>query len=163
MGRVVSHLTMGIRKYIELQEVLTQYIAEKKLRKTEERYMIFKFICFFPGHFDVCQLHQKLEEANFHVSRATLYNTIEVLLACGLIVRHQLTMQSVQYELRVLADTHTHLICTQCGNIREQKLNKNKNEWLSDKLSRFTPTYQMLYIYGLCSKCSYRLRLKKNK
>mgnify|MGYP000783883496 CR=1 FL=1 len=74
---------------------------------------------------------------NFHVSRATVYNTVDVLVDSGLIVRHQLTAQAVQYELRMLAETHLHLI------------------------SRFTPEYHALYIYGLCSKCKYRLQRKK--
>ena len=51
----------------------------------------------------MCLLHQKLEEMNFHVSRATVYNTVDVLVDSGLIVRHQLTAQAVQYELRMLA------------------------------------------------------------
>lgn len=104
-----------------MQDLFTRYLAEKKLRKTEERYAILECICSFPGHFDMCLLHQKLEEMNFHVSRATVYNTVDVLVDSGLIVRHQLTAQAVQYELRMLAETHLHLICMKCGAIREQK------------------------------------------
>ena len=96
-------------------------LPRKKLRKTEERYAILECICSFPGHFDMCLLHQKLEEMNFHVSRATVYNTVDVLVDSGLIVRHQLTAQAVQYELRMLAETHLHLICMKCGAIRELK------------------------------------------
>ena len=104
-----------------MQDLFTRYLAEKKLRKTEERYAILECTCSFPGHFDMCLLHQKLEEMNFHVSRATVYNTVDVLVDSGLIVRHQLTAQAVQYELRMLAETHLHLICMKCGAIREQK------------------------------------------
>ena len=77
-----------------MQDLFTRYLAEKKLRKTEERYAILECICSFPGHFDMCLLHQKLEEMNFHVSRATVYNTVDVLVDSGLIVRHQLTAQA---------------------------------------------------------------------
>ena len=52
---------------------------------------------------------------------ATVYNTVDVLVDSGLIVRHQLTAQAVQYELRMLAETHLHLICMKCGAIRELK------------------------------------------
>ena len=104
-----------------MQDLFNRYLAEKKLRKTEERYAILECICSFPGHFDMCLLHQKLEEMNFHVSRATIYNTLEVLVDSDLIVRHQLMNQSVQYELRMLAETHSHLICTKCGAMRELK------------------------------------------
>ena len=133
-----------------MQDLFTRYLAEKKLRKTEERYAILECICSFPGHFDMCLLHQKLEEMNFHVSRAT-----------GLIVRHQLTAQAVQYELRMLAETHLHLICMKCGAIRELKDATLKKDVGALKISRFTPEYHALYIYGLCSKCKYRLQRKK--
>lgn len=115
----------------------------------------------FPGHFDMCLLHQKLEEMNFHVSRATVYNTVDVLVDSGLIVRHQLTAQAVQYELRMLAETHLHLICMKCGAIRELKDATLRKDVGALKISRFTPEYHALYIYGLCSKCKYRLQRKK--
>ena len=88
------NLKMDAKKYTEMQDLFTRYLAEKKLRKTEERYAILECICSFPGHFDMCLLHQKLEEMNFHVSRATVYNTVDVLVDSGLIVRHQLTAQA---------------------------------------------------------------------
>lgn len=156
-------LRMDAKKYIELQEVLTRYLAEKKLRRTEERYSILKCICTFPSHFDMCQLHLKLEEINFHVSRATMYNTLEVLADAGLIVRHQSMSQSVQYELKILAETHLHLICTKCGEIRDLKDVTLKKDISNLKIPRFTPEYQALYIYGLCSKCKYRLQRKNVK
>ena len=98
---------------------------------------------------------------SFHVSRATVYNTVDVLVDSGLIVRHQLTAQAVQYELRMLAETHLHLICMKCGAIREQKDATLKKDVGALKISRFTPEYHALYIYGLCSKCKYRLQRKK--
>ena len=121
-----------------MQDLFTRYLAEKKLRKTEERYAILECICSFPGHFDMCLLHQKLEEMNFHVSRATVYNTVDVLVDSGLIVRHQLTAQAVQYELRMLAETHLHLICMKCGAIRELKDATLKKDVGALKISRFT-------------------------
>ena len=106
-----------------MQDLFTRYLAEKKLRKTEERYAILECICSFPGHFDMCLLHQKLEEMNFHVSRATVYNTVDVLVDSGLIVRHQLTAQAVQYELRMLAEPHLHLLYEMRGNQRAEGCN----------------------------------------
>ena len=103
---------MEAKVYTEIRALFTEYLTEKKLRKTEERYTIFKEICAFPGHFDVCMLSDRLEQDNFHVSKATLYNTLDVLVDAGLVVRHQITVQSVQYELRIYADTHLHLVCT---------------------------------------------------
>lgn len=141
-----------------MRDLFTVYLTEKKLRKTEERYKIFEYICTFPGHFDMCMLALKFEESCFHVSKATLYNTLEVLVDAGLIVRHQVNTKPVQYELRILADTHIHLVCTKCGVIREMDSLLLKKEVDSLKISRFTSEFYCLYIYGFCSKCKYRMR-----
>ena len=61
---------MEAKVYTEMRALFTEYLTEKKLRKTEERYAIFKEICAFPGHFDMCMLSDRLEQDNFHVSKA---------------------------------------------------------------------------------------------
>ena len=66
---------MEAKVYTEIRALFTEYLTEKKLRKTEERYAIFKEICAFPGHFDVCMLSDRLEQGNFHVSKACLLYT----------------------------------------------------------------------------------------
>ena len=85
-----------------------------------------------------------------------LYNTLDVLVDAGLVVRHQITVQSVQYELRIYADTHLHLVCTRCGTMRELRNSALKADMRNLKVSRFTPEYYCLYIYGLCSKCKFK-------
>lgn len=149
---------MEMEVYTEMQTLFAEYLTEKRLRRTEERYTIFEHICTFPGHFDIGMLYEKLEDNHFHVSKATLYNTLEVLVDARLVVRHQVTSKSVQYELRVWADRHLHLICTQCGTIREVDLDVLKADLDRMKLTRFTPEFYCLYIYGLCSKCKYKLQ-----
>ena len=144
--------------YTEICSLFTEYLTEKKLRRTEERYMILQQICTFSGHFDVSMLSAKLEENNFHVSKATLYNTLDVLVDSGLVVRHQMSVQSLQYELRIYADTHLHLVCKKCGAVREIKNNSIRTSIQNLKISRFTPEFYSLYIYGLCSKCKYRMQ-----
>jgi len=144
---------MDEKTYKEIQDSFTAYLTEKKLRKTEERYTILEKICSFSGHFDIVMLHQKLDETRFHVSKATLYNTLDVLVDAGLIIRHQLNSKSVQYELRNIAETHLHLICMKCGNIRELKNTSYTNFAKTLKITRFTAEFYSLYIYGICSKC----------
>lgn len=152
---------METKIYSELKKQFTGYLMDKKLRKTEERYTILKHICSIQGHFDIFTLHEMLETENFHVSRATLYNTLDIFIEAGLIIRHQINPQSVQYELRLYADTHQHLICTQCGEVREIRNQTLKAEMKNLKVRRFTPEFFCLYIYGICSKCTFRLRQEK--
>ncbi|MDD2437032.1 MAG: transcriptional repressor [Massilibacteroides sp.] len=147
----------------EAKLVLTEYLTQQKLRKTDERYAILEQICLFPSHFDICMLHESLDKMNYHVSKATLYNTLEILLAADLIVKHQFTAKSIQYELKALAETHSHLICSICGTVREIRDMSLKKDIKNLKISRFTPMFHTLYIYGICSKCKYRIQKNNNK
>ncbi|MDD4514836.1 transcriptional repressor [Massilibacteroides sp.] len=148
--------------YTDLKILLTDYLTTQKLRKTDERYAILEQICLFPSHFDICMLYDRLKETNFRVSKATLYNTLDILIAADLIVKHQFTAKSIQYELKAMAETHSHLICSMCGAVREIRDSSLKRDIKNMKISRFTPMFHTLYIYGMCSKCKYKLQ-KNNK
>ena len=154
---------MENKLYTELEKRLTDYLTGQQLRKTDERYAILKQICSFSSHFDICMLHDKLTEVNFHVSKATLYNTLDIFLTADLIVKHQFTAKSIQYELRSMAETHSHLICSMCGAVREIRDASLKKDVKNLKVSRFTPMFHTLYIYGICSKCKYKLQKNNNK
>jgi len=60
-------------------------------------------------------------DVNFRVSRATLYNTIDLLLDCGLVVKHQFGGNISKYERTYGNENHDHLICTMCGQVWETK------------------------------------------
>lgn len=149
---------MEAKVYIEMRDLFTRYLIENKLRRTEERYTIFEHICTCSGHFDIAMFHDDLEQKGFHVSKATLYNTLEVLVEAGVVVRHQwMTKPAVQYELKILADTHLHLICTKCGAIREIRNKTVKASMDKMKITRFTPDSYCMYVYGVCSKCKCKM------
>ena len=151
------------KAYKEIQGRFSDYLAEKKLRKTEERTTILEQVCSFSGYFDISMLHEKLSETKFHVSKSTLYNTLEVLIEAGIVIKHLSNSNSLHYELRVLAETHVNLICMKCGSIRQLKNSQFKNSTTISKTSKFTPELFLLYIYGVCSKCKYNRRGTKSK
>ncbi|MDR3268648.1 MAG: transcriptional repressor [Tannerella sp.] len=156
----MSHnLHGGIDK---MREIFTRYMTEKGLRKTMERYTILECVCRIGGHFDVEMLRSRLEDDNFHVSRSSVYNTLELLLNANLIVRHQFSAQQVEYELKNAAATHHHVICDYCGRIGEVKNDKVKIN-ADYRIPRFTQEYHILYIYGMCSKCKFRLMKASKK
>ena len=57
-------------------------------------------------------------QGNFRVSRATLYNTIILLLDARLVIKHHFGNSS-QDEKSYNRTTHHHQICTQCGKVTE--------------------------------------------
>ena len=144
-----------------VKQMLTEYLEKNGHRKTPERYAILDMIYTIKGHFDIDTLYHSMEdEGQFRVSRATLYNTIILLLDANLVIRHQFGNSS-QYERAYKNETHHHMICTECGKVTELEDENLKKAIVETKLKKFTASHYSLYIYGVCSKCTWAKRRKK--
>ena len=144
-----------------VKQMLTEYLQKNGHRKTPERYAILDMIYTIKGHFDIDTLYHSMEdEGQFRVSRATLYNTIILLLDANLVIRHQFGNSS-QYERAYKNETHHHMICTECGKVTELEDENLKKAIVETKLKKFTASHYSLYIYGVCSKCTLAKRRKK--
>jgi Fur family ferric uptake transcriptional regulator len=106
-------------------------------------------------------LYGAMTEQNFRVSRATLYNTMQLLLDCKLVLKHQFGQNLSFYERAYNNDGHHHLICTNCNKIQEYKDTELKSIIRNKKTKGFTPSHYSLYIYGLCNSCSKQAKKKK--
>lgn len=144
----------------QVKAEFTDYLNLYKHRKTPERYAILEHIYSTKGHFDMESLYTSMTDTNFRVSRATLYNTIELLLDCGLVVKHQFGANVSQYERAYGNENHDHLICLSCGEVKEHKNGNLFTPAQQKKIQRFKVSYYSMYIYGICSKC---LRAKKKE
>jgi len=136
-----------------VRQIFTEYLNANGHRKTPERFAILDTIYSLEGHFDIDTLYTLMEEKeNFRVSRATLYNTIILLINARLVIKHQFGNSS-QYEKSYNRETHHHMICTQCGKITEFQNEELQHDIEQTKLNRFSLTHYSLYIYGLCYRC----------
>ena len=145
------------------KESFARFLTERGMRKTTERFTILEHICRIRGHFDVEMLLRQLDEAHFHVSRASIYNTLELLMDARIVVRHQFSSQLVQYELQAAAATHHHAICSYCGAVQEVKDDRLTRELAHRRIPKFTYDCHSLHIYGMCSKCKFRMRMSQRK
>lgn len=117
---------------------LNQFLELKGYRRTQERYTILEEIYLQTGHFhfDAFYLRETLEGKGFHLSMATIYNTIELFVEAGLIKKHQFGEHSAShYERTVGSGQHDHVVCLDCGFVKEfcdprlQQIENSVSEW----------------------------------
>ncbi len=151
--------------YQAVEHILNNYLEMNNHRKTPERYAVLKAVYSIEGHFTLDELGQKLaDEYRFPVSRATLYNTLNLFMELRLVIRHRF-QGTTKYEACYAGESHCHQICTVCGKVTEVMAPEITEAINQLHLKRFRKDGYSLYVYGICSTCQavFTRRSKKQK
>jgi Fe2+/Zn2+ uptake regulation proteins len=144
-----------------VERILDSYLEMNNHRKTPERYAILNAVYSTVGHFSLDELGEKLAvEYKFPVSRATLYNTLNLFMELRLVIRHRF-QGTTMYEACFDNNSHCHQMCTVCGKVSEVKSPEITAAIDALHLKRFRKDGFTLYIYGICSTCQSKLTRQK--
>ncbi len=141
----------GRASFEDVREIFSRHLEEHNLRRTPERYAILEEIYSRTDHFDAEALYIHMKNSNYRVSRATVYNTLELLVSCDLITKHQFGKNLTQYEKSYGYKQHDHLICLDCGKVVEfcdpriQQIKTTMGELLNFKI-----IHHSLNLFGQC-------------
>lgn len=106
-------------KHEQAAEILREFLKKGKNRITPERFEVLDSALDFDGHFGADDLYILMKNKKSRVSRATVYNTLELLVQCDLLSKRNFGDNMTRYESSYKKQSHDHLICMDCGRIVE--------------------------------------------
>ncbi len=141
-------------RHLQARAKFKHFLETNNNRKTPERFAILEEIYLNQHHFDAEALYIKMKQNAYRVSRATIYNTLEILVECELIKAHQFGNNKTLYERSYGFEDHDHLVCITCGTIVEFDDERvHKSVQAHSEVNGFKVEYHSLNVYGKCEKC----------
>ncbi len=143
--------TLPEKQLEEVRRIFQAYLKKKNLRQTPERFLVLDAIYATSDHVDADELYLRLKQEGNRVSRATVYNTLDLLLECDLVVRHQFGKNQAKYERAYSYWQHDHLICLDCNELMEfcDPRIQSIQEMVAE-IYQFEIKHHSLNLYGRC-------------
>lgn len=132
-------------------EALSRYIADHHRRCTPERTAVLDTILGLNSRFTIDELCRAIDEGDFRVSKATVYNSVGLFCDAGILRR--MYLQADVYELAIDPQLTVRLVCRRCGKVREMRDPQLARTLALKRYQSFIPDGYEVCMAGLCSRC----------
>ena len=129
-------------------------LRRERLKFTPQRVAVLEEIVRDSGHRECEDIYMALRQNGSHVSRATIYRTMDILVKNEFVRKMEFGDGRARYESKVDSSHHDHMICTSCGEILE--FVDHNIEDIQDKIAKryhFKLQRHIHQLFGLCKKC----------
>ncbi|HEX7561533.1 MAG TPA: transcriptional repressor [Candidatus Humimicrobiaceae bacterium] len=135
-------------------ESLSGELLKKEIRPSYQRIKIFEYLMTQKSHPTVDRIFNDLIKEIPTLSKATIYNTLNLLVDAKLARVVAIEDNETRYDV-ILSD-HGHFKCEECSRIFDFKV--NIDDFMSDELIEFKINEKNVYFKGICPEC---IKIKK--
>ncbi len=130
------------------------FLRERQLPVTSQRLAIADLLLHASGHLSADDVATQLEAKGHAVGLATVYRTLDLLVASGLVVERDFGEGFHRFEPARVMGHHYHLRCTVCGGVTEFKDDRIVDLIRETSRARgFVPSRHRLLVHGTCREC----------
>jgi len=129
-------------------------LRKEGLKITPQRMAVLEEIMKDKGHRESEDIYMAIKTRKTHVSRATVYRTLDILVQQGFARKLNLGDGRARYETKIDSPHHDHMICNNCGKIIE--FINNEIETMQEEIAKhhqFKLEQHIHQLFGICKEC----------
>lgn len=136
------------------ENIFHEFLRDRGLKYTDERERVLRAVMKNDEHFEAEELLLEMRQSGMRVGKATVYRTLKLLVACGIVKEVHFSNKQVHYEHTYGQDPHDHMVCRRCGRIIEFDAGDVLRLRTALAASRgFHALSHRFQITGLCEAC----------
>lgn len=126
-----------------------QTTSVKKLRYSDMRNTIYKYLCGTKEHPSAEMIYLDLRESNPNLSFGTVYRNLKQLEETGRVIRVSTVNNRERYDAN--CSDHLHFACEKCGRVIDLK---DADTATAITACGLPNGIRIRSIYGICESCS---------
>jgi Fur family ferric uptake transcriptional regulator len=131
-----------------------RYLSDRTLPATQQRLAVASVVLDAADHLSAEDVSRRVEKRDVAVGLATVYRTLDLLVASGLVQQRDFGEGFRRYEPVAPGQAHEHCICSACGKVMEFSNDRlERMIALLAEEAEFRPHHHRLEVFGLCREC----------
>jgi len=134
----------------KVQEMVFDKLAEKNIKPSFHRIKVLEYLMVNKNHPTVEQIYSSLKKLFPTLSKATIYNSLNLFVEKGLVQPITIEETEIRYDSTV--ESHGHFKCDCCGAIYDFDVDVDSLPFSG--LDNFIINSKEVYFRGTCHNCA---------